>query len=134
MENTILLCIASGLLGLFIMSILAVGLDFGCEVSYPMPANSVTGTMLAYSQLLATVQIIAASLILKRGTDMGGRQFRAIMVLGIFIISVTVATVCAAFVKQDLRKTRMDSQAEEVSESERSTFAKSAASFPSHES
>ena len=107
----------SGLLGFFIMSILAVGLDFGCEVTHPVPANNSTGVMITYSQILCAIQILAASFILSSTREGENpmtykKKMEALIVCAILIASIATGLICATYTKEDLRKMKLDMQEE----------------------
>eukprot|EP01022_Parablepharisma_sp_SALTPOND_P033009 TRINITY_DN88037_c0_g1_i1.p2 TRINITY_DN88037_c0_g1~~TRINITY_DN88037_c0_g1_i1.p2 ORF type:complete len:318 (-),score=18.56 TRINITY_DN88037_c0_g1_i1:138-1091(-) len=113
LNNRLIAVVASAALGLFVMSILAVGLDFGCEVTYPVPANNTNGVMLAYSQILCAIQILAASFILtspKKGekVETFERKMEALIVCMILVVSILGGLGFATFTKEDLRKTNID--------------------------
>ena len=61
--------IVAGFLGFFVVSSLSLGLDFGCEVSYPVPANNVTGVMISYSMLVSAIHILLANVIFSSGNE-----------------------------------------------------------------
>ncbi len=119
MKSAMILYFVSGVMGFFILSMMAVGLDFGCEVSYPVPANNASGLMLAYSQLLSTAQIVAASFILTSSGDTSvskyWKKLRSIITVTIFTASIATGMLCSTFVKQDLRKARIDAKKSIVS-------------------
>ncbi len=117
-ESIWIVSIACGIMAVFIMSMLAVGLDFGCEVTYPVPANNASGVMISYSQLIAGLQLVVASLVLttpeeEKDAELYERKIEGMIVTVMFIACCAAAMICATFAKQDLRKTRMDTEGKE---------------------
>jgi len=105
------------LVGFTILSIMAVGLDYGCEVSYPVPPHNSTGLMQAYSHLIATILVIVSSLVLEKGGEKNEysneRKFHAIIVCAVMIFTLVGGQICAAFTKEDLRKQKVDLEAKQ---------------------
>lgn len=106
--------IAAAILGFFVVGSLSVGLDFGCEVAYPVPDNNVTGVMISYSMLVSAIHIIAANFIFSKQTDQSitesRRQNEARVMIGILILTMIIALVFAVISKEDLRKTKIDEE------------------------
>jgi FLVCR family feline leukemia virus subgroup C receptor-related protein len=110
-EIAVLCYVAAGFLGFFVVASLSVGLDFGCEVSYPVPANNVTGVMLSYSMIISSIHILAANFIFTekkdKETDRGPKN-EARMMVGILILTIVIALFFALFPKEDLRRNAID--------------------------
>ena len=93
------------------MSVLAVGLDFGCEATFPVPENSSTGVQLACSQIICTAQIVVASIVFSKSETLEKKVWsmeKAILMGVILVASLAVGFVCSVFTKEDLRKTIYD--------------------------
>eukprot|EP00830_Metopus_es_P007527 TRINITY_DN1715_c0_g1_i3.p1 TRINITY_DN1715_c0_g1~~TRINITY_DN1715_c0_g1_i3.p1 ORF type:complete len:289 (+),score=26.84 TRINITY_DN1715_c0_g1_i3:556-1422(+) len=63
-QSRLLTSIGVGLLGGLLLSIMAVGLDYACELSYPVPAHNATGIILAFSHVICPIHIIVTSYVL----------------------------------------------------------------------
>ncbi len=113
-SSRLLTTVLVALLGFFILAIVAVGLDYGCEVSYPVPAHNSTGVMNAYSHIWCTIQLVAASLILsktgEKSQSVANRMRAAAVSLVIIVVALggLIGAVCS---REDLRKHRLDAQA-----------------------
>lgn len=110
-ESAILCYIGAAFLGLFVVSSLSVGLDFGCEVSHPVPPNNVTGVMISYSMVISAIHIISANFIFtKRESKLAqlSAKGEARVMVGILILTMVLALVFALLSKEDLRKTKID--------------------------
>ena len=112
-RNSYLVWIAGGYLGFTIMPMLAVGLDFGCEVSYPVQESISSGCMISYSQLISAIHVISASFILsttktgENGTTVR-KRLEGYCACSMLAVCIVIALGCATFTKEDLRKTKLD--------------------------
>jgi len=110
-ESSALCYIASGFLGVFVVSSLSVGLDFGCEVSYPVPANNVTGVMISYSMIISSIHILIANFIFttKESDDNNSERKNEVrMMVGVFMVTVIMALIFSILSKEDLRRKAVD--------------------------
>lgn len=114
-ENKVACFVAAGFLGFFVVSIMSVGLDFGCEVSYPVPANNVTGVMISYSMIISGIHILAANFIFVAEADADTNRppkSEARIMVGILLGTIAVALLFAILSKEDLRKNEIDAKNE----------------------
>ena len=113
-ENVTIVIITACVMIIFVEAVLSIGLEYGCEVSYPVPENNVSGVIMSYSQILTTIQIGIASWILPDPNEENIRsvecQMKAIIMCVILISTFLVATGFIVFSKEDLRKTRVDQE------------------------
>ena len=107
-RHHLLTYITDGMLGFFIMSILAVALDFGCEATHPVPANNSTGIMITVSQILSGTHILIISIVLRSKEHSYERRLEALGVCLMLVFCMIIALGAAVFTKEDLRKTKMD--------------------------
>ena len=120
-ESSTFCYIASGFLGVFVVSSLPVGLDFGCEVSYPVPANNVTGVMISYSMIVSSIHILIANLIFtSKESDENNpeKKTEARIMVGVFILTMAIALIFAIFSKEDLRRKAVDTKSDSISQNE----------------
>ena len=99
---------------IFADGIMSFGLEFSCEVSYPIPPNNSSGVVLSYSHVLSTLLLVTASYIVK---DPNNRIYSetenkkgSFIMWGIFLIGFVLALIFALLAKEDLRKTQIDIQ------------------------
>jgi len=94
-----------------VVSSLSVGLDFGCEVSYPVPANNVTGVMISYSMIISSIHILIANFIFttKESDDNNSERKNEVrMMVGVFMVTVIMALIFSILSKEDLRRKAVD--------------------------
>jgi len=105
--------LTAAFLGFCIMSIFAVGLDFGCEITFPVPANNATGVMLSYSQIISVIHILFISFTITTPEEgekvtTRPRKIQALIVCLMLLGTLLLSLFFAVFTKQDLRKTKFD--------------------------
>lgn len=114
LHNKLYVYLACSLMGAASAPIMAVALDFGCETTFPVPANNSTGVQLAYSQFVSVMMMLASSWMLPSfnsgGSDVKGSQKRmeAMEVLVMMVACLAAGFVCSVYAKEDLKKTRYD--------------------------
>ena len=111
--STYLVTLVSTFLSFSIVSTMAVGLEFACEVTYPVPANNASGVMLSYSQFLASLFIVASGLILtspedEKDVELYARKLESAAMCVILMAVLGIGMACATFSKQNLIKTQVD--------------------------
>lgn len=113
--SPVLCYITGACLGFFVVASLSLGLDFGCEVSHPVPPNNVTGVMISYSMMVSAMHILAANFIFegKSSEDelagLGGTGQANLMII-IMLLTMVVALIFAIIAKEDLRKKKIDDE------------------------
>ncbi len=114
LENVNLIRVACCILAIFVDGMLSVGLEYGCEVTYPVPANNVSGVILSYSHMLSTVAIFSASYILPDPNDDDITGFEAkmasLVMCLLLLVSFLASLLCTLLSHEDLRKTKVDTE------------------------
>jgi len=112
LENVGFMCLGGAFTGFFLMSIIGIGYDFACEVSFPVPANNALGVMMSYSHVLSTIQIITLSFVMTEEDEQKGYTMKnkigSLIACAVLLGCIAIGAVCSAFTKEDLRKVKLD--------------------------
>ena len=105
-ESEAVLAIANGLLGLGVLPLLPVSMEFGAELTYPNGASLMGGVLLGTSQLSACLMILIGQFLIS--------TFSVLSTYIALILLALVALMLSLFTAQDLRRFRADSNAFEI--------------------
>jgi len=81
------------------VSILPVGIDFGVELTHPIPESISSGLLMSMGQFFGIIFTIVVSIIITRKGDAG-----VILGQSIMIVMAGIAAVLSFFVKEDLKR------------------------------
>lgn len=107
-ESFALTGLSCALIAVFADGMLSFGLEFACEASYPAPPNRASGVVLAYSHLLSTVIILAASYMVPDPNDASYDEYNSVYVCVLLMFCFLVGFICTICSREDLRKTKID--------------------------
>ena len=102
------------LVGFFMIPIMAVGFDFGVEVTFPIGESMSTGLLMSAGQVMGIVYTVTAGALIDHSGKKG-----AVIANIIFIVSCFLAFIGSLFLKEDLRRFNLDEEIEHELEEER---------------
>lgn len=100
----VLISINIMIMGLFIVPIIPIGINFSSELTFPIEPTVITGTLLMVGQLGGLILAILAGVL----ADTGGTEGVA-LVWSLFAILGAIASVCAVVIQEELKKTNFNS-------------------------
>lgn len=110
LEMVPLLYLCGALMGATVIPILASGIDFACEVSYPVPESIASGAIYAISQIVATIMIVVSALVFTDNKPKYQMRWQSIIVATMLLVVMAIGALSAVFTKEDLRKSKCDSE------------------------
>ena len=103
---------------IFSDGMISFGLEFSCEVSHPIPPNNVSGVVLSYSHLISTLMLVAGSYIVKdpnnHSFSLNESKKRSLIMWKLILLGLIASFICSFFAKEDLRKTKIDLEENDV--------------------
>jgi FLVCR family feline leukemia virus subgroup C receptor-related protein len=92
------------IMGIFIVPIIPIGINFSSELTFPIEPTVITGTLMMVGQLGGLILALLAGFL----SDTGGSEGIA-LVWGMFACLGFVGSVCSIIIKEDLKKTNFNS-------------------------
>ena len=83
------------MIGVVIVPIIPVGINFSAELTFPIEPTVVTGTLMMVGQLVGFVLAVVAGPLcsISKGYS-----------IGLFAVCAIIASVCSIFIEEDLRR------------------------------